>query len=180
MSSGAGRASRCRILRSSAGPITLRIGYSYVLTQTPETAASHVDSWLGVALEVPAGHISGAGEKRVNAGLRCRRIENKLGLAILLGYGVVARDGDLPERLPIRGNAKAEDAIIGGIGDCCRRQQRRESDSKRSQHEALDAVSDFGAHGEIIAAGCQHSFSLGRIAYNSCVALYARIPAELI
>jgi len=66
-------------------------------------------------------------KQRIDAGLRLRGIENELGLAALLRHSVVVRDGDLSERLPIRGHAIAEHGVIHGVADCRKAQRSRKS-----------------------------------------------------
>jgi len=77
---------------------------------------SDVGTLLGVALQIPAGDESGAGEQRVDTGLRLRRIEDELGPAIFLGYRVVAGDGDLSEGLAVGGYTVAENSVVRGVG----------------------------------------------------------------
>ncbi len=60
-------------------------------------------------------------EQRVDAGLRRRRMEDELGFAAFLRYGVVAGDRDLRVGLAIRGDTVAEESVV----DCI--SQRRES-----------------------------------------------------
>ncbi len=55
------------------------------------------------------------GEKRVDAGLRLRRIENKLSLAVFLLDGVVVRDCDLSEGLAVTGNAITKQSVVSAV-----------------------------------------------------------------
>ena len=77
---------------------------------------SDVGARLGMPLQIPAGHVSRVREQRVDAGLRLRRVENELGLAVFLQHRVIAGNCNLSERLAVRGHAIAEDRVINRIG----------------------------------------------------------------
>jgi hypothetical protein len=72
---------------------------------------------FGVALEVPAGLISGAGKQGIGAGLRLRWIEDEFCFPVFLGYGVVGGDGDLSKGLAVGGEAVAEDDVVDNVGE---------------------------------------------------------------
>jgi len=64
------------------------------------------------------------GKQRVDTGLLLRRVEKKFRLAVFLQHGIVARDRDLSEGLPIRRNAVAKQTIVEGVGDRGRAQHQ--------------------------------------------------------
>lgn len=73
---------------------------------------SDVSAGFAMTLQIPARDESTLREKRMDAGLRLRGIENKLGLAIFLLHGVVTGHGDFAERLAIGRDAVAKYTII--------------------------------------------------------------------
>jgi hypothetical protein len=87
---------------------------------------------FGVALEVPAGLISGAGEEGIGAGLRFRWIEDEFCFAVLLRYGVVGGDGDLSKGSAVGGEAVAEDRVVDGVGQQGQAQKGREGNEDSS------------------------------------------------
>jgi hypothetical protein len=108
---------------------------------------SDIGALLGMAPQIPAGRVSGAGKQRADAGLRLGRTEDELGLAIFLEHRVVARDRDLPEGLAIRRYAIAEHSVIHDVGKRGHGQRGGEPDDDESLQEMLDSGSQRCTHG---------------------------------
>lgn len=109
--------------------------------------SSDVDSLLGVALQVPAGLISCAGEQCVGAGLQLGGIEEEFRLAILLRYGVVGGDGELPEGLAVGSEAVAEDSVVDSVDEQGQSQQGREANQDHALRKMLESGSECCSHG---------------------------------
>jgi hypothetical protein len=109
---------------------------------------SDVGAGLGMPLQIPAGHKSSMREQRVDAGLRLRRVENELGLAILLQHRIIAGNCNLSERLAVRGHPIAEDGVINRIGNQRQPCGTRHSNEDQSLQETLDSGSQRGTHGQ--------------------------------
>ncbi len=101
---------------------------------------SDIGALFGVALEVPAGRESRAGEEGVGAGLLFGRIEEEFSLAVFLCNGIVGGDGDLREGLAVGGNAVAEDGVIENVYQQAEAEQRRCRDGGESLEEAEEAA----------------------------------------
>jgi len=94
---------------------------------------------VGMAAQIPAGHRSGMREQGVHAGLRLRRIEDELGLAILEQDRIVMIHGHRSVRISIRGDADAEDGEVEAEGQDCRRQEGE----KHGQEKSPEAFSQI-------------------------------------
>ena len=66
-------------------------------------------------LEIPAGHVSSVGEKRVDAGLRLGRIEEEFSLAVFLLDCVVMGDCNLSESLAAAGHTIMKHCVVSGV-----------------------------------------------------------------
>ena len=77
---------------------------------------SHVDAFLGMPRQIPAGHVSLARKQRVDAGPRLGRMKDELSLPAFLRYRVVAVHRDLSVGLAIRRDPVAEHSEVHGIG----------------------------------------------------------------
>jgi len=69
-----------------------------------------------MALQVPAGFVTGMGKQRVDTGLHLGRVEDELRLAAFLLYRVVGQDRDLAEGLAVRRDAIAENSVVRAVG----------------------------------------------------------------
>ena len=103
----------------------------------------------GVSAEIPAGRVASVREEAVHAGLRRGRIEDQFALAIFVENGVVMLDGHAAKGLSVGGDAIAKDGIVGGVGEC----EKKDCTYEGAQHDApqpgsswADSVTGFG-HG---------------------------------
>jgi len=67
-------------------------------------------------LEIPARRVSSVGEKRIDAGLHLRRIEEEFSLAVFLLDCVVMGDCDLSESLAAAGQTIMKHRVVSGVG----------------------------------------------------------------
>jgi len=100
---------------------------------------SHVDALLGMALQIPAGLVSLAGEERIDAGLRLGRVEDEFRLAAFLRYRVVAGDSDLSVGLAIGGDPVAEHGVVDRVGQGRHDQRGREPNHDHSLQPMFDS-----------------------------------------
>jgi TonB family protein len=91
----------------------------------------------------------------VDTGLRLRRIEDELGLAIFLRHGVVAGDRKLSEGLAVRRHTVAEHDVVHGVGKRRHAQRGGEPDNDQSLEEMFNSGSKGGTHGVNYTCGAR-------------------------